>query len=294
MSSRRIRFPGPLGSRSYGYLQPDLFFRSAADSQYGLPPTDLMPLTAPTGIDIEFLVTEKDSSLPGWDRVPPQDALEICKKLNDVKMQEKGKPVNGTHVFYHVTLGPQATSHHPFSMQTVRDPSNSSEADLVLSADINVQIHEDDDAGFEFTATMQGSRNFILLDPNRHNPDFANLNPADIKRSHAFNQAQLQLQLAYAFKAIEVGKLKFSFSLVLLQLTGGASLQYDPTMKKVVLTWGKGAAYGFGLDIEHQSIKHWKLTVQGTQGPSASGSGALDFNGPSWDSSIQGGIKFEW
>ena len=293
MSSRRIRYLGPMGVRSFSHLQPDLFFRSGLDSQYGMPSSDLLRLTVPTGIEIEFLITEKNFALPGWERLPDEDALQMCKQLNDIKIKEQGKPLKGSHVFYHVTLGPQATHHHPFSSGSVRDPRNSAEVDAVLSADINVQFHEDDKHGFEFTATVQGSRNFFVLDPNRSNPDFRSLPAEEIKKSLRATQAQLQLQLAYAFNAIEIGKMKFSFSL-LFQLVGGANFQYDPTMKKVALTWGKGAAYGFGLDIEHQSIKHVKLTVQYTQGGSASGDSVFGFTGPTFDNSISGGIKIEW
>ena len=293
MPSRRIRYLGPMGARSFSYLQPDLFFRSGLDSQYGLPSAELLRLTVPTGVEIEFLITEKDSALPGWDRLPDEDALQMCKQVNEIKLEKKGKPLNGTHVFYHVTFGPQATHHHPFSTQSVRDPRNSAEVDAVLSADVNVQVHEDDKEGFEFTATVQASRNFIVLDPNRSNPDFKALSSDEIRKSLRANQAQLQLQLAYAFNAISVGKLKFSFSL-LFQLVGGATFQYDPTMKKVALTWGKGAAYGFGLDIEHQSIKHVKLTLQYTQGGSGGSDSVFGFTGPSFDNSIMGGIKIEW
>ena len=291
--SRRFRYPGPMGSRSYSHLQPDLYFRSGIDAQYSVPSTELLRMTAPSGVEMEFLITQAESALPGWDRLPDKDAAEMCKQLDEIKREQTGRPLNGTHVFYHVTLGSQVTSHHPYRIKSASDPRSSVEVDAVLAADINLQFHDDDEAGWEFTAALQGSRNFIVLDPNRNNPDFSSFTPEDIKRSERATQAQLQLQIAYAFKAIETDKFKFSFS-ALFQLVGGANFQYDPSMKKVALTWGKGVAAGFGLDIEHSSISNVKLTLQGTAGTSASGDRIRDFVGPTVDPSLSVGVKIEF
>jgi hypothetical protein len=285
-----------MGTRPLSHLQPDLFLHSASDAQYSLPNSDLLRLTAPMGVDIEFLITEKESAAPGWDRLPDEDALQMCKQLNEKKQEEKGKPLKGNHVFYHVTFGPQFTSHHPFKIESTRDPRNSAETDLVLAADVNFHFHEDTegaDDGWELTVTMQGSRNFIILDPNRSNPDYLMLPPEKVSRSLIASQAQLQIQLAYVFKTIKAGKFEFSFSL-LFQLVGGATVQYDPTVKKNILSWGKGGAYGVGLDISHPSVAPFKLSIQCTQGVSAGGPGVLDFGGPSLDSSCTAGPKFEW
>ncbi len=292
--SRRIRFPGPLGTRSYSLLNPDLYFRSGVDAQYSFPQTQLIRLAAPDGIGIEFVITDKEFYLPEFERLPDEDALRICKELDQAKRKETGKPLKGTHLFYHVTLGPQATTHQPFNIRSIQDPVNSAEVDAVVSIDFNWQFHEDDEKGWEITVTGQGSRNFIVLDPNRYNPDFAALSKQDKSLSETAEQAQLQLQLAYAFQSLKAGKFSFSFSL-LLQLALGANIQYDPyqASKKITLTWGKGTAAGFGLDIGHSSIKPAKLTLQMTGlGASASG-GFFEFSGPTFDQSIMLGVKFE-
>ncbi len=282
-----------MGSRSYSLLNPDPYFRSGRDSQYGLPEAQLIRMAAPSGVGVEFVITERDTFLPGYERFPNDQELEICKRLDEAKRQETGQPLKGNHLFYHVTVGPQATTHQPFKIRSIQDPVNSGEIDAVVSVDFNLQFHEDDVHGWELTATAQGSRNFIVIDPNRNNPEFTGLAREDKSRSDKAEQAQLQLQLAYAFDSIPVGKLKFSFSL-LVQLVAGATVQYDPFMKKVGLTWGKGTAGGFGLDVEHSGIKGVKLPLQATGlGASASGNKFFDFAGPTFDQSIFFGVKFE-
>lgn len=285
-----------MGTRSLSLLNNDVYFHSGLDAQYGLQPTELVHLPGPTEIDVEFVISERSPyEERGFIEVGNDEALKLCKDLDDRKRKDTGKPLKGTHVFYHVTAAPQATTHQPFNVRSVQDPVNSAEVDGTVSADVNLQFHENNKEGWEFTTTAQASRNFILLDPNRYNPAFGSLSSQDKTRSERADQAQVQLQLAYAFNNIHALGLDFSFSVILLQTALAATLQYDPFMKKVGLTWGKSAAAGFGLDIEYPGLKGVKLTLQALGvGATAGGNRFFDFSAPTFDQSISAGIKFEF
>jgi hypothetical protein len=178
----------------------------------------------------------------------------------------------------HFSIGPQAVYHQPFRHADPRDPLNSVEVDSTAAVDINIVMRDDDAPGFEFTATLQGSSNFVVLDPNRQNPDISD--PNDLARSEAFNQGQLQLQLAYYFRSFTVLGTKMSFSL-LVQAAGSASYQYDPTKRKAGMSYGLGGAAGLGLDIELD--ENTSLSPQCTVGPTGAFDGRFNSTGGTVD-----------
>jgi hypothetical protein len=142
--------------------------------------------------------------------------------------------------------------------------------DATVQVDVNLVFRDDDDAGFEFTATLQGSGNFFVLDPNRSNPDITD--PHELARGDHAQQGQLQLQLAYYFRSFSVLGTKLSLSL-LLQAAGAATYQYDPTKKKAGLSFSAAGAAGVGLDVA--LTDDISLGFQLTAGPNSAGTGDL-------------------
>jgi hypothetical protein len=140
--------------------------------------------------------------------------------------------------------------------------------------------------GFEFTAAVQGAANFIVLDPNRRNPDITD--PNELARSDHAQQGQLQLQLALFLRSFEVLGTKLSLSF-LLQAAGAATHQYDPTKKQTGLTYSLGGAGGVGLDIELNDRTSFGL--QGTVGPTGQYDGRFNPTGPTVDFTFSAGLK---
>jgi len=272
--------PGPLGSGIFTLPHPDLNFRSAFDTDYSLPRSHMLHVAAPQSINVEFRCSQSEDLGPDFERLPEDQAKEICAKLDEE--EEKQGIVNPKplvrHVYMHFAIGPQAVYHQPFKHADPRDPLNSAEVDATVAVDINVVMRDDDEPGFEFTATLQGSSNFIVLDPNRKNPDVTD--PNDLARSDAFNQGQLQLQLAYYFKSFLVLGTKLSFSL-LVQAAGSASYQYDPTKRQAGMNYGLGIAGGGGLDIELN--ENTSLSPQCTVGPTGAFDGRFNSTGGTVD-----------
>ena len=278
--ARYWKRPGPLGSGILTLPHADLSFRSAFDADYSLPRTHLLHVAAPQSIQVEFRCSQREDLGPDYERLPAEHAEEICAKL-DAEEEKRGivtpKPLV-RHVYMHFSIGPQAVYHQPFRHADPRDPLNSAEVDATAAVDINIVMRDDDAPGFEFTATLQGSSNFLVLDPNRQNPDVRD--PNDLARSDAFSQGQLQLQLAYFFKSFEVLGTKLSFSL-LVQAAGSASYQYDPTKRKAGMSYGLGAGVGPGLDIELN--ENTSLSPQCTVGPTGAFDGRFNSTGGTVD-----------
>jgi hypothetical protein len=244
----------------------DIRFRRVFDNEYSLPRSHLLRIAVPRVVQIELRATSLDDLGPDFERLPDDQAEAVCNKIDEIR-EGQGKPPKGLrHVYMHFALGPQVVYHQPFKRSDPRDPQNSAEVDETVQVDINLVFRDDDDRGFEFTATLQGSANFFVLDPNRDNPDITD--PNELARSDHAQQGQLQLQLAYYFRSFTVLDTKLSLSL-LIQAAGAATYQYDPTQKKAALSWSAAGAAGVGLDVELSDDT--SLGFQITAGPNSAG-----------------------
>lgn len=278
--ARAWKRPGPLGSGMLTLPHADITSRASFDADYSLPGSHLLRVAAPTHIEVELRCSQRDDLGPDYERIPPSEAAEICSKLDEEEEKRgivKPKPLV-RHVYMHLAIGPQAVYHQPFKRADPRDPLNSAEAGATAAVDINIVMRDDDAPGFEFTAALQGAANFIVLDPNRNNPDVSD--PNELLRANHTLQGQLQLQLAYYFKSFTVLGTKLSFSLM-LQAAGSATYQYDPTTKQAGMSYGLGMAGGAGLDIELNDKT--SLGPQCSAGPTGSFDGRFNSTGGTVD-----------
>jgi hypothetical protein len=248
----RCKRPGPAGSGLLTLPHADLRFRSEFDADYSLPVSHLLKVAAPKSIQVHLCASNRSSMGPDYEELPRDQATQVCEKIDDER-SKRGLPKKGIirHVYTHVTFGPQAVYHHPFSTGRPGDPIPSLEADATLQGDVTLVLHDTDDdgneeSGLEFALAVQGSGNWFIIDPNQSDPTIAK---SDIDKERLFTQGQLQLQAAYVFKSFEILGLKMQFQF-LLQAAGAVGYGYDATKRKAVTSYSASGVLGGELDID--------------------------------------------
>jgi hypothetical protein len=84
----------------------DLRFRRIFDNEYSLPRTHLLRIAAPRLVEIELRASRREDLGQDYERLPDDQAEEICNKIDEIR-EEEHKPRKGLrHVYMHFTIGP--------------------------------------------------------------------------------------------------------------------------------------------------------------------------------------------
>ncbi|MGH9614224.1 MAG: hypothetical protein ACRD4P_14210, partial [Bryobacteraceae bacterium] len=111
-----------------------------------------------------------------------------------------------------------------------------SELDTVIPIGVNVQFHDDDKSGWEFTGVIQGSVNSYLWNHRLHDP-------GDVPQAQTGYTISGQAQMAYVVRLGDHGQAVFG---VLAQ--PGAAIQWDPDSQGYRPNWALAVAGVAGLN----------------------------------------------
>ena len=250
---RRFRLPGPLGSLGFTHPQTDINCRGVFDSDFGSPATQLVRVALPRGMDLFVRQSGGRDPRPPFVRLSAEQSARICEVTNERRTQEKKPPTKAVSFEGQFVFGPQFTYHLPITV-----PKDSAEFDGVVQLNGVLKIHTDDEGGWEFSASLQGSGNWFVLNPFRDNPEAKN-----IDRARLAGQAQLQLQAAYAFKSFKVGGRDLQISII-VPAAGAVTFQYDPVQKTAKPSFSRQLSAG--VSFEYSLSDHFSVIAQITAG----------------------------
>ena len=156
-------------------------------------------------------------------------------------------PTATRHVYLMVQPTQQFVWHAPFASGVYVPP----ETDTVLPIGVNVQFHDDDKSGWEFTGVLQGSLNAYLWDHSRHDP-------SDVPRGQRGYTFSGQAQMAYVLRLNDHFQTVFG---VLAQ--PGVAFQWDPDSQGYRPNWALAVAGVAGLNYSFNDRLALGAQIQG-------------------------------
>jgi len=208
---------------------------------------------------VEVRASWRDKLCGNYVRTDERSEEILKKKLDDEKAKQNLPPTRILdHIYLQLQYAPQIVYHQPFHPSQTMPGA---EVDpLLLQVGVNFVFHDDEHSGFEFAVVLQGSFNYMFVDPNQNNPN-------ETSAGRQAWQGQGQLQAAYVFVNL-FGVDGLSLNL-LVQAARAVSYQYDPTQQKNVTSRSTTLAGGFQISKSLGKDSPFSVGLQGTAGPSS-------------------------